>query len=152
MLHCSKNYVLESSVVDNPFLNLEAGKFLTDLMPKMPALDGVLASQERNIEALKQANQLAIEGLQTIARRQAEIVRGGMEEASALIRDMTKSKSPEDHVTYQTEAAKKVLSQSISNARELTEIISRATNEALDVLNKRLGESLDEMRATVTKK
>jgi phasin family protein len=122
------------------------------MLPKVPGLDSILVTQEKNIDALKHANQLAIEGLQTIARRQAEIVRGGMEEASALLRDLTKSKSPEDHVSYQTEAAKKALSQSISNARELTEIISRATNEALDVLNKRLGESLDEMRAAVTKK
>jgi phasin family protein len=139
-------------VVDNPFMNFDSSKLLTDMMPKMPGMDGLLASQERNIEALRQANQLAIEGLQTIARRQAEIVRAGMEEASTLLRDMTKQKSPEEHVTYQTEAAKKALSQSIANARELTEIITRATNEALDVLNKRLGESLDEMRAAVSKK
>jgi len=109
-----------------------------------------MALQSRNIEALTQANKVAIEGFQTVARRQAEIVRGNIEEASTLVRELSTLKSPEDHVAHHTAIAKKAIEQSLVNARELSEIVSRAGNEAFDVLNHRLGETLDEVRALVT--
>lgn len=121
---------------------------------KVPGVDveTILATQRRNIEALTRANQLAIEGFQTVARRQAEIVRGGIEEATALARDVARSRTPEDFMAYQTEAAKKALEQSLLNARELSEIATRAGNEAVDVLSQRLGETIDEARAIAAKK
>ncbi len=115
-------------------------------------LSALLMAQQRNFEALAKANQLAIEGFQTVARRQAELVRGGIEEASSMVRELGQSRSPEDHVARQTDAAKKALEQSLANARELSEIVTRAANEAFDVLNQRLASSLDEARDLVAKR
>lgn len=114
-------------------------------------LEEILATQRRNIDALARANQLAVEGMQTVARRQAEIVRAGIEEASALLRDLAQSRTTEDRVSRQTEAAKRALEQSLSNARELTEIVARASNEAVDIINRRMGKSLDEVRLLMAK-
>jgi phasin family protein len=128
--------------------------FKTDFVPfKLPGIDleAILAVQHRNFDALARANMLAVEGFQTVARRQAEIVRGGMEEASALLRELSQARTPEDHVVRHTAAAKKALEQSLVNARELSEIVGRAGNEALDVLSHRFGEALDEARDLVAK-
>jgi len=116
------------------------------------SFEPLMALQRRNIEALTQANKVAIEGFQTVARRQAEIVRGGIEEASTMVRELSALKSPEDHVAHHTAIAKKAIEQSLVNARELSEIVARAGNEAFDVLNHRLGETLDEVRELVTTK
>jgi phasin family protein len=120
---------------------------------RMPGFDvqALVEAQRRNIDALTRANQLALEGLQTVARRQAEIVRGGIEDASALLRDLSHGKSPEDHVARQTDAAKKALEQALANVRELSEIVTRAGNEAVEVLSKRLGEQIEEAKSLVVK-
>jgi len=136
----------------NPF-DTDVTKLMAEF--KLPGVDmeTVLATQRKNIEALTKANQLAIEGLQTVARRQAEILRAGFEEAQALARDLFQGKaSSEDRVGKQTEATKAALEKAFSNARELSEIVGKAQQEAFEIINKRMTESLDEVRDLVKKK
>jgi len=134
----------------NPF-DTDVTKLMAEF--KLPGVDmeTVLATQRKNIEALTKANQLAIEGLQTVARRQAEILRAGFEEASALARELFQNQSPEDRVAKQTDAAKVALEKAFGNARELAEIVGKAQQEAFDVINKRMTEGLDEVRDLVKK-
>ena len=42
--------------------------------------------------------------------------------------------------------AKQVFEKSLANARELTELVTKANAEAFDVITKRVSESLDELR------
>jgi len=134
----------------NPF-DTDVTKLMAEF--KLPGVDmeTVLATQRKNIEALTKANQLAIEGLQTVARRQAEILRAGFEEASALARELFQNQSPEDRVAKQTDAAKAALEKAFGNARELAEIVGKAQQEAFEVINKRVTEGLDEVRDLVKK-
>lgn len=136
----------------NPLFDLDVAKRLAAFQVPDLSLDTIMASQQRNIEALTKANQLAVEGLQTVARRQVEILRGGFEEAASLMREIMQPQPPEDRVARQTEAAKKSIERALSNARELAEIVTRAGNEAFDIINQRLGESLDEVRDAVAKR
>jgi phasin family protein len=135
----------------NPLFDVDVTKMLAEF--KMPGVDieQMMSSQRKNIEALTKANQLAIEGMQTVARRQAEIVRGGIEEASALMREMMQPHSPGDRVAHQAEAAKQAIERALGNARELAEIVAKSGNEAFDIINKRVGESLDEVKHLVKK-
>jgi len=136
----------------NPF-DTDVTKLMAEF--KLPGVDmeTVLATQRKNIEALTKANQLAIEGLQTVARRQAEILRAGFEEAQAVARDMFQGKATsEDRVAKQTEATKAALEKAFGNARELSEIVGKAQQEAFEIINKRMTESLDEVRDLVKKK
>jgi phasin family protein len=129
----------------NPF-DMDVTKLLGEF--KVPGMDveAVMSSQRKNVEALTKANQLVIEGMQALARRQAEIVRGGIEEAQTLMRDMSQAHGPEERVAKQAEAAKAALEKALSNARELAEIMARSGNEAVDVINRRIGEGLDEVK------
>ena len=116
---------------------------------RMPGIDleAVAASQRKNIEALTQANQLAVEGVQAVVRRQVEIARQAMEEFSSMFRDFVQpSGSPEDRIAKQAEYSKHALEKGLTNARELTELMTKANTEAFNVLNKRVTESLDEVR------
>ena len=71
-------------------------------------MEGVVATQRKNIEALAQANQLAVESMQAIARRQSEIFRSMMEEASSAMREVMAAGSPEEKAARQTEIVKDV--------------------------------------------
>jgi phasin family protein len=135
----------------HPLFDTDMSKLMAGF--RLPGIDtdSLVATQRRNFEALTAANQLAVEGLQTIARRQAEIIRAGIEEATALLRDLSRNQTTEERMARQTEAAKQALDKALVNARELSELVARASNEAYDVINRRLGEQLDEVRALVTR-
>ena len=79
-----------------------------------------MACQRRNIEALSQANQLAVEGVQAVARRQIEIARQAFEDVSVLFREMAQPTSTEDRIAKNTEYAKQMLEKSVSHGREIT--------------------------------
>jgi phasin family protein len=136
----------------NPFLDFDVTKVMSEFRVPSVDVDAVVASQRKNIEALTQANQLAVEGVQAVARRQVEIARQAMEEFSAMIRDLAQPVSPEDRIAKQAEFSKLALEKGLTNARELTEMVAKANTEAFNVINKRLTESLDEVREYATKK
>ena len=136
----------------NPFLDFDVTKVMSEFRVPTLDVDAVVASQRKNIEALTQANQLAVEGVQAVARRQVEIARQAMEEFSAMIRDLAQPVSPEDRLAKQAEFSKQALEKGLTNARELTEMVAKANNEAFNVINKRLSEGLDEVRDYATKK
>jgi phasin family protein len=136
----------------NPFTKLDVSKILGEF--KLPGVDmeTIVATQRKNIDALTKANQLAMEGFQTVARRQVEIIRAGIEEASAMMRDMMQPTSNEERVAKQTAIAKQSVEKAIANARELAEIMTKAQSEAFDVLNKRFTEGFDEVGGMIKKK
>jgi phasin family protein len=116
---------------------------------KVPDIDveAVVAYQRKNIEALTQANQLAVEGVQAVFRRQAEIARTAIEEFSSMFRDFLQpAGSPEDKIAKHAEYSKAALEKGLANARELTELATKANTEAFNVINKRVTETLDEVR------
>ncbi len=116
---------------------------------RVPGIDveAAVASQRKNIEALTQANQLAVEGVQALMRRQVEITRQAMEDFSAMFRDFVQPNgTPEDRIVKQAEYSKLAIEKSLSNAKELTELVTKANTEAFNVINKRVTESLDEVR------
>jgi phasin family protein len=121
-------------------------KFIADFRFRPFDLETLMASQRRNIEALSQANQLAIEGLQAVARRQIEIARQAIDDVSALMRDLAVPASAEDRITKNTEYAKQMLEKSVSHSREISQLATKAGTEAADVLRRRACEGLDELR------
>jgi len=113
-----------------------------------PGLDmeSLLAAQRKNLEAFTQANQLAVEGAQAIARRQVELARQAMDEASAALREWTQPGAPEEQVAKNVEMVKHAFEKGVANARELAELVTKANSEAFGVIHKRVAESFEEIR------
>src|SRR5271154_4346624 len=84
----------------------------------LPGVDmqAVMSSQRKNMEALTEANKLALEGMQAVFKRQAEILKQSMEEGTAASREMTVSGSPQDTVAKQTDLAKSAFEKALANA------------------------------------
>jgi phasin family protein len=126
------------------FFDFDVTKIMADFRFRPIDMEALMASQRRNIEALSQANQLAVEGMQAVAKRQIEIARQAIENVSALLRDLAQPASTEDRITKNTEYAKQMLEKSVSHGREITMLATKAGTEAADVLRKRATEGLDE--------
>jgi phasin family protein len=126
--------------------DLDVTKMMADFRIHPFDLERWMACQRRNVEAFAQANQLTVEAVQAVTRRQIEIARQTLEDVSALWRDLAKTGSTEDRIAKNTEYAKQMLEKSVDNGREITLLATKAGTEAADVLRKRACESLDELR------
>ncbi|HEV2265082.1 MAG TPA: TIGR01841 family phasin [Stellaceae bacterium] len=115
-------------------------------------VEAVLASQRKNIEALTQANQLAVEGVQAVARRQAEIAREAIDEASTVLREIVQPTASEDRVAKQAELLKQTFERGLANARELALMLAKANTEAFDVVAKRVAQGFEEIRDEAKKR
>ena len=136
----------QNGFAKNPFLDFDFTKALGDLRVPGLDVDALVAAQRKNLEALTQANQLAVEGVQAVARRQVEIARQAVEEYTSLLRELSTPVAPEDRLAKQVDVVKGAVEKGLANARELTELATKANTEAFNVINKRFTEGLDEVR------
>jgi phasin family protein len=115
---------------------------------RFPGFDprAITESQRRNLEALTEASQLAIEGAGALARRQGEIVRKVAEEMPAMLRDWAQPGTPEGRLAKCVEAAKLAFETVLANARELNDMGNKASAEVFGVIARRVTEGLDELR------
>ena len=111
----------------------------------------LFSTQRRNIEALSAANQVVVEGVQAISRRQAEVMRTNVEDTLKASKDLMTSGTPETNMHKTSDFAKSFFETSLQNLREITEMATKSGFEAFDVLNRRAAETLEEMsKATAT--
>jgi phasin family protein len=129
----------------NPF-DFDMTKVFADFRFRPFDVEAVWAAQRRNIEALSQANQAAVEGAHALARRQFELTREAFEGFSTLLRDLTQPVSTEDRLAKNTEYAKQMLEKGVTHSREIASIAAKAGTDAAEILHKRATESLDEIR------
>jgi phasin family protein len=129
----------------NPF-DFDVTKIFGDMRFRPFDVEAVWAAQRRNIEALTQANQAAVEGVNELARRQIELTRETFEGFSTLLRDMAVPASAEERVAKNTDYVKKMLDKSVNHSREVATIAAKAGTNAAEILHKRTSEGLDEIR------
>src|SRR3954454_7680336 len=98
----------------NPF-DFDVTKAFADFRFRPFDVEAMWAAQRRNIEALSQANQFAMESVQAVARRQIELTRETFEGFSALLRDITQPVSPEDRIAKNTDFAKQMLEKGVNH-------------------------------------
>lgn len=136
---------------NNPFMPFDFSKMMSGM--QMPGMDvnAMMSNYSRNIEALTEANRRAYEGMQAVMTRQTEIFKQTMEEAAAMSREMATQKKPDEVMAKQTELARAAFERALTNMRELAEMVTKANREATDVINKRIAESLAEVRSLYMK-
>ena len=135
-----------------PFAEMDFTKYFSEL--KVPGFnpEQLAESYRKNLEAFATASQYAVEGAQAVAKRQAEILRDSFEEYSKLVRGLSAPASAEEAAAKQAEFAKQSFETSLARVRELSEIITKSSNASIEVLNRRVAEMLEEIKALTPKK
>lgn len=126
-------------------------KMLQDVNVPGVNMQALVEAQRRNLEALTAANQMTLQGMQAVAKRQAEILAQAMAEVAQAGQELASSGNPQQMSAKQAELVKEAFERAIGNTRELAELVNRTNNEASDVINKRISESLDELRDLLTR-
>jgi phasin family protein len=137
------------SVMANPYSNPYA---FAEIFKQSFDMNQLFATQRRNIEALSAANQAIVEGAQAVSRRQAEAVRENVEKVLSASREMFNGGSPEAGLTRQAELTKTVFENALNNVREVTEMLTKSSFEAFDVLTERANKSIEELSKSAPSK
>lgn len=127
-------------------------KMFADLrLPGMMDMQSFMDAHRRNLETLSAANRVAIEGAQTVARRQMEIIQQSMQDLGESMRHMSSADAPQAKASRQAELLKASYERAVENMRELRDLIQRSNGEAVELLNRRFMESMDEVKALMDK-
>lgn len=138
------------SKTQSPF-EFDISRILGELKSPVADIEQIVSIQRRNFEAITAANQMTVEGIQSVVRRQAEIVRETLEDASSMLSDLTAAGTPEDKIIRQLERVKRAYDNAMSNVRELAELAAKSNGEAVDVVTNRISDSIDEIKSATRK-
>jgi phasin family protein len=135
----------------SPFGDVDFGKLMGEF--KMPGLatEAMVGAYRKNIEALTSASQVAVEGMQAVVKRQAEILRESMDEYARIVRDFSAPSSAEDAAAKQAELAKHTFETTLVHMRELGDMIAKTNKDSLEVLNHRIAEMMEEFKRSAKK-
>lgn len=116
-------------------------------MPNADHLQSLADAQKRNVEAMVTANRLAMEGAQAVAKRNFEIMQQSMAELAQSMQGMaTLDGNPAQKAQQQAEAMKTAYERAVANMKELSDLIQKSNGEAMEVLNRRFAEAMEEVR------
>lgn len=117
-------------------------------LPSYPVdLTSAMETGRKNMQAITEANQRAVQGWQALAQRQTEMVTQFIQDNSGIAAQGLTEATPEAKIALQTEAVKSAYQRSLANSQELAEMVSKCTKDAADVINKRVVASLNEIKA-----
>ncbi len=124
-------------------------KFGSDLgLPKLD-VEKLIEAQKKNIDALSQSARVAAQGAQSVAEKQREVLEAGLREAANLARGYQPLGKIQDNLAVQTEFARKVFEIAVKGAQESATTAKQSTSEAAKIVQDRLKESFEEIRASI---
>lgn len=126
---------------------MQYNQAFADMFKSSMDFNQIFSTGRRNMEALSAANQVVVESAQAIARRQSEVARANIDNALKVSKDMMTSGTPETSINKQSDLMKAFFENTLNNLREVSELVTKSSFEAFDVLNRRTAESLEEIGA-----
>jgi hypothetical protein len=99
--------------------------------------------QNKNIEAISEANKLALESFQVVMQRQTELFSEIVKDASSIMQE------PAGHADL--DLVKKAYEKSATHWHELADIIGKSSKEAGEVIHARVNSSLTEFKSAISK-
>ena len=138
-------------MLQNFWIGTDFAKLLSSLPVANEGMKSMLESQIKNIKALEEANQHAIEAFHAIFNRQNEILHSAMAETAKAMSSVS-GESPETVFAKQMEIARTATEHTLENLRHMSDRIATASEKATRVLNSRMTENLEELKAITTKK
>ena len=114
-------------------------------------IEDLIASQQKNYDAVTKATQLAAESWGLVISRQTEFARKAAEDSSNAVRKLFNGGAPQDKLLFQADFVKDSFEKGIAGMREVSDLIAKANTEAADVIAKRVTEGLTEIKGAVVK-
>jgi phasin family protein len=120
---------------------------------KIPGVDAdaLVAAQQKNMDALVQANKAAAAGYQDLFRKQVAIFEETMSEARQNLKSFDTTKLDPEAARAQSELARAAFEKALANMQALAETAQKANSEAYEIVAARIRESMGELREMANK-
>lgn len=113
--------------------------------------DSMLAAQQKNVDALVEANKVAVSGYQELYQRQVAIFEDGLNQAKARLSELQGQPVNADTVAKNVEIMKSSFEKALGNVHELAEMAQKANAGAFDVIKSRVEEAVSEFQTAADK-
>jgi phasin family protein len=114
-------------------------------------LQTFLETQRKNIQAISEVQQVAVENLQAIAQRQSQIFSQIVEDNSKIAQGFMAEGTPEEKIAKNADLFKGLYERSVKNLNELADMINSTSQETSKIINKRVSASMNEIKQSVDK-
>ncbi|MFN3233288.1 MAG: phasin family protein [Alphaproteobacteria bacterium] len=122
------------------------GQFQPTSMPSVD-MDSIMKSGQANMDAVTEAGRIAVEGMQTLASRQQEMLTEAFTDFQESAKGITSGDASE-MMSKPVEVARERFEKSVANFRELAEIAGKSQTEAWSVIGRRWQESVSNLQKT----
>ncbi len=121
---------------------------------KVPSFDmtKIMEQQQKNLEAMTRSWQAMAGGATAIAGKQREVFEAAAKDIAEMAKEFKPTGSPQDILAKQTEFAKKAMEAAIANTRDIAELVQKSGGEAVAIIQARMKESYEEIKASLEKK
>lgn len=127
-------------------------KFGENLKLPMPEIEKVVDYHRKNIEAMQESMMAASSGAKEVMEKQREQLEAGLADVTQHVEKLTSSKDPAKMMSDNMEFARKSFETTIKNATEIGEITRDSSTKSFEVMRKRMQESVDDIRDSMSKK
>ena len=119
----------------------------------MPNLDmsALVEAQNKNVQALTAANRAMLEGTKTLMKRQSEMVKQVVSEASEAAKSLGGAANPTEAAEKQLKLIENSVGEALANVAEISEMVRNTQEETAKLVTARFNESMTELRANIGK-
>jgi phasin family protein len=130
----------------------DMAKYFTSMkMPSMPEVAALMETHKRNLAALAAANKLIFEGAQAITQRQVEVIRRQVTDVTEAAKMLSAPGDAKERAVRQADLMKQAYEKSVSDLKEVEDLLRKSSTEALELVHHRFIEAMDEVKAAVEK-
>ena len=112
----------------------------------------IMEHQQKNLDAMAKSWQAMAGAANEIAKKQREIFEQAVKDVTAMVQEYKPGGSPQEIMAKQAEFAKKAMEAAIANTRDIAELVQKSSTEAFKIVQDRMKESYEEIKASVEKK
>ena len=137
----------------NPFaFDAEKLKELFNIA-KLPGVDAdaMLAAQQKNVEALIEANQVVAAGYQDLYKRQIALFEAAVSQAKDKLTEVQGQPLTADQATQNVETMKAAFEKAAADVKELAEMAQKANTGAFEIVKARAEDAVAEFKAAAEK-
>jgi phasin family protein len=118
---------------------------------KIPGIDmtAIIEARRKDIEALTESNKAAVQAMQAMASKQAEMLSAAMHEIQATTQSLVGSVGDP---AKQTEIVKKAYAKALTDAKDLAEMARKAQTDSMASITQRANEHMAEIKQMMTPK
>ena len=112
---------------------------------KLPGFDvpAIMEARRKDVEALVQANQTALQGMQSLAQKQADMLRTTLGELQSLTGQLSSGGAPSPKAA---ELIQQSLHKSLADMQQLAQAAYQTQAESYAVIAKRVEENVQELK------